>query len=294
MKKLLLSLLLAQITIISFGQTGWYLNFEDTTYLDRVIIDTNNNHSNIWQIGQPNKTVFTNAKSSPNVIITDSENPYPTNDTSSFTIIHIASYGWFYQYPKVDLGGWYYVNSDSLTDYGYFEFSTDIGNTWYRTDSILGYCTWGAVEELPVFTGNTNGWKHFYYCFDPPVILNLGDTILYKFTFISDSVQTNKDGIMFDNLVFEDFYESIPEIENDNLIKIYPNPTNSNLFIESNTNAQNAIIQIYNSTGKLLYENYSFNEEYINTKALNLAKGIYFLKYSDGKHYTVKSFIVQE
>jgi len=290
MKQILLSLLLAQIAITSFGQAFWEINFDDNTYLNKIIIDTIHNPSNIWQIGPPNKSVFTNAISNPNVIITDSTNSYPTNDTSSFTIIHIARYGWSLQYPKVDLGGWYFVNSDTLTDFGYFDFSADKGNTWYKADSSLGACTWGAVEELPTFTGNSDGWKHFYYCFNTPVQVNMGDTILYRFTFISDSIQTNKDGIMFDNLHFEDWYESIQEIQNDNLISIYPNPVNDKLYININKRSGSEIFQIIDYQGKIVCEKNNLTENYIDVSML--ANGIFILKYSDKKYYSIKKFVV--
>ena len=282
--------MLTQIAITSFGQPIWEINFDDTTFQNRVVIDTIINPNNIWQIGQPNKTVFTNANSNPNVILTDTIHYFPTNDTSSFTIIHIACDGWLIQYPKVDIGGWYYVNSDTLTDYGYIDFSADQGNTWYRADSSLGFCTWGAIEELPVFTGNSNGWKHFYYCLQTPFQVNMGDTILYRFTFITDSLQTNKDGIMFDDLHFEDWSEGIAEIEIENLISIYPNPVNDKLHIEINQGSKLGRVQIINTQGLLLYDNRNLTENYIDVSQLK--NGIYILKYFDKEFYSIKRFTV--
>lgn len=289
MKKLLLLISLTLVSATSFGQWQWNINFDDTTYLSRIIIDT----SSIWEVGHPNKTVFTTANSSPNVIATDTLNSYPTNDTSSFTIIHIANIGWSLNYPKVDIGGWYYVNSDTITDHGYIDFSSDHGITWFNLDSAVNneFCTWGAVQELPTFSGNSNGWKHFYYCLHTTGTVNVGDTILYRFTFVSDSVQTNKDGLMFDDLHFEDWAEGIQEYQNDNLISIYPNPTNENLYIRKTKNNNNSSIEIFDCKGQLVLVNRSFKEESIDTK--NLQNGLYLLKYSDTKNYSVKRFVVQ-
>jgi len=291
MKKLLLSITLILIAATSFGQPSWGLNFDNSTYLNRVVIDTSSNPNNIWQIGHPNKTIFDSANSNPNVIVTDTINPYLINDTSSFTIIHIATDGWALGYPKVDIGGWYSVNSDTLTDYGYIDFSPDHGNTWFRADSSEGFCTWGAIEELPTFTGNSNGWKHFYYCLQVPFPVPIGDTILYRFTFISDSVQTSKDGLMFDDLHFEDWAEGIQEIQNDNLISISPNPTSYELRIHRTKVSDNQKVQILNYTGQLLYDNANFIGETIDTR--QLSNGIYLLKYSDTNNFSIKIFIVQ-
>jgi len=291
MKQFALSISLLLIAANSFGQWTWGINFEDPGTLDKIKIDTVSNPNNTWQIGNPNKTLFNAANSEPNVIVTDTINPYPPNDTSSFTVIHIAEGGWVYNYPKVDIGGWYFVDSDSLTDYGYIDYSPDLGNTWYLVDSTRGACTWGAIEDLPTFTGNSNGWKHFYYCLEIPQVVSFGDTILYRFNFISDSVQTNKDGLMFDDLQFEDWIEGVPEIQNDNLIKLFPNPTSDVLRINSANLSDYSSVQIFNYLGQVMYDNPKFNEETIETRFL--PNGIYLLKYSDLKNFAVKTFEVE-
>lgn len=292
MKRFFLSLTLTFIAATSFGQGVWGIDFEVITVLDRVLVDTIHDPNNIWQIGHPNKLIFNTAYSNPNAIVTDTLGFYPTNDTSSFTIIHLASLGWVLNYPKVDIGGWYYVNSDTLTDYGYIDFSTDLGNTWYKADSSEGSCSWGAVEELPTFTGNSNGWKHFYYCLTPQseFPIDQGDTILYRFTFISDSVQTNKEGLMFDDLHFEDWAEGIEEFQNDNLISIFPNPTSDRLTIERARYSDKPKIQIINYNGQVIVDDQNFIGTTIDTQLLT--NGIYLLMYSDSKNFAIKKFAI--
>ena len=290
MKKLLLLTSLTLIAATSFGQSFWNLNFDDSTYLNRVVIDTTSNPNNIWQIGHPNKTIFTTSHSSPNVIATDTLNSYPINDTSSFTIIHIAAAGWQYNYDIIYIDGWYSVNSDTLTDYGYIEFSPDLGNNWFMVTMNHG-CCFDCCDELPTFTGNSNGWQHFHYCLCTSTPLNIGDTVLYRFTFISDNIQTNKDGLMFDDLQFEDMIEGINEIQNDNLISISPNPTSVELRIHRTKVSDNSRVQILNYTGQILSDNSNFIGETINTRPLS--DGIYLLKYSDTKNFSIKKFIVQ-
>src|SRR5262245_57061736 len=131
MKKLLLSISMLLISSISFAQFYFYtIDFEDTSSLYRLRIDTASNPNNIWQVGAPQKTVFTSAYSSPNVIVTDTINPYPINDTSSFTIVNIAGAGYVVVHTA-SLFGQYSVNSDTLTDFGMIEFSPDNGTSWY-------------------------------------------------------------------------------------------------------------------------------------------------------------------
>jgi hypothetical protein len=180
-------------------------------------------------------------------------------------------------YPKVDIGGWYNVDSDTLTDFGYIDFSPDKGNTWYLADNHHGYCLWGPGEELPTFNGNSGGWKHFYYCLDLPVQVNLNDTILYRFTFISDANQTNKDGLMFDNLHFEDWSEGIEELNGD-LISIYPNPFITHTTIKSSIYLKNATFVLYNSFGKIVMEILDFSGESITLNRDELTNGLYILE----------------
>jgi hypothetical protein len=290
MKIFLLSISLTCIVVTSFGQMVWDISFDDTTFLDRIVVDTNSNPNNIWKIGHPNKTVFTTANSSPNVIVTDTMNSYPPNDTSSFTVIHLAGQGWQFGYPKIDIGGWYSVNSDTLTDYGYIEFSADLGNSWLLVDNYTNMCSWEDTMELPVFSGNSNGWKHFYHCIKPPTTVNEGDTILYRFTFISDNLQTNKDGLMFDDLHFEDWAEGIEEFQNDNLISIFPNPATAILTIQRTCTNNLQSIQVINCFGQVLYNDNNFTNNFIDIKQLK--NGIYYLKYSNTKEFSIKKFVV--
>jgi len=295
MKKYLLSISLVIISTSSFGQWVWDLTFDDTSYINRVIIDTIDNPSNIWQIGQPNKTIFNSAYSFPNVIATDLLNFYPSHDTSSFTIIHIANLGWLHDADIIYIDGWYYVNSDTLTDYAYIEFSPDHGNTWFNIDSTQNNgCCFDGYQELPIFSGNSFGWKHFHYCLCATTPVTFGDTVLYRFTFISDNVQTNKDGIMFDDLHFTDEIEGIKEIQNNNPITIFPNPTQDKITIEAkSTKAQDYDLSIKNIQGQeVLNEKINL----INVRTIdvsNMSNGVYILSLRNEKENFVRKIVVQ-
>ncbi len=209
-------------------------DFDDSDYCDRFLIDTVSNPNNVWQIGIPQKNIFAEAHSQKRAIVTDTLNSYPSNDTSSFTFVHLADNGFTYPHTVV-IGGFYKVNSDTLTDYGKIEFSPDKGITWIELfhDSINLDCPSYALPK-PVFSGNSNGWKSFtegFECFGEVYNIEQGDTLYYRFTFISDSVQTNKEGLMFDDLVFQDYAEGIPEIGNKDIIQLSPNPASIQLNV---------------------------------------------------------------
>jgi hypothetical protein len=127
------------------------------------------------------------------------------------------------------LHGYYWANSDTLNDFGEIEFSPDNGNTWINliTDTVYNdnYYWWG---EKPTLTGNSNGWKKFDVSLsDLGYVFNIyyTDTIQYRFTFVSDSIQDSLGGLMYDLLYFEDWVEGINDVNSNSFnIEISPNP----------------------------------------------------------------------
>lgn len=175
-----------------------------------LYIDSVNNPNNSWQVGMPQKTTFTTSYSVPNVLVTDTVNPYPANDTSAFYIGYTttepsASIHW----EHWDLSFKYAVDSDSLTDRGFIEFSTDNGITWIdliNDPAYANYVSWwvsGSGNTPPVLTGSSGGWKSAVAILDfLAIALNIpeGTFIQWRFSFISDAVQNNRDGLMYDNI----------------------------------------------------------------------------------------------
>ena len=303
MKKIF-TLFFVFITVISYSQVYWAynINFEDISQLFRLEIDTISNPNNIWQIGSPQKTTLSNAYSSPNVIITDTVNSYPINDTSVFIIKHIACFGLFVG-GYVDLVGYYYVNSDTLKDYGKIEFSHDNGTSWVDllNDSILidtinnHYWYWSNLDK-PTLTGNSNGWNGFFVNIGKLggfYKVQIGDTVLYRFSFISDSIQTNKDGLMFDNLQFDDFYEGIEEISC-KFIKseCFPNPAKDVLTIKFE-NEENSSFElfVFDITGKQIYNQTNMKSNQLSFSVADFKKAIYIYKLVNQKGITIQKFI---
>jgi hypothetical protein len=292
MKKLITILTVLMLTNTTFAQWEYYIDF-DSPYSqnNHIIIDTISNPNNVWQIGVPDKTVFDSAFSITHAIVTDTLNYYPVNDTSYFILKHIRP-GNQGGNESLQLNFWFKFNSDSLTDFGMVEASIDNGITWINllTEDITYNLQW--LEPKPVLTGNSNGWQHFSLELSSLTYeLGYSDTLLYKFTFISDSSQTNKDGWMIDDFQLNDWWEGIYEFENNNKINLYPNPSNGNVTIESDIKSLRELsIEVYNETGMLVL-NMELNS---NKLRLDLPNGMYFIKLiDDSKIYLKKLMIIK-
>ncbi len=239
-----------------FSQWSYTFNFEDTSeYYNFLKIDAGSPLStNSWQIGSPDKAIFTLANSSPNVIVTDTVNFYQSNDSSVFEIYQVNDFGQRCV-PMYYFSGYYWVNSDTLTDFGKIEVSPDMGTSWIDLIDDPNYSNMAQwYSEKPTFTGNSEGWKYFHVdlhgllsCFG--VNFTPTDTIIYRFTFISDSIQTQKDGLMFDDLYFHfEHGVGLAEANGNQKINVFPNPATIAIQFEENILA----IDIYDSRGNLV------------------------------------------
>ena len=174
--------------------------------------------TSIWQIGKPNKTIFNSSFNSNNSIVTDTINSYPINDSSYFYAIYHPQWLWEYLgwvFPfQIDF--YHRFNSDSINDFGLIQLSIDGGNTWFNCLS-QEYKSWyypsmnsheilntGVIQyDSIAITGTSNGWIHSIITkeiaeMNQPMIFI--DSVIVKFSFHSDNLQTNKDGWQIDNL----------------------------------------------------------------------------------------------
>jgi hypothetical protein len=285
------NLLSAQIPCWSEHQMIYYVNFDDGNCMEGLAIDTASNVNNVWQIGAPQKNVFNNSYSAPNAIVTDTLNSYPANDTSSFIFSHIASLG-FYYHHTVSIEGYFYVNSDTLNDFGLIELSPDNGNTWYDIVNDPQF-TSSWESQKPILTGNSNGWNYFKFntlSIADPLGITYGDTLKYRFTFISDENQDTFDGLMFDNFVFEDYMEGIDELGSNRIeSKSYPNPVSNSVTVEINNPQLSAFeLQLIDVTGKEVLSANLFNQNSIELDISTLDPGIYtyIIRSSDKKNWS--------
>ena len=300
MKKLLLSFSVTLVAATSFGQWQWSVDFDSPYYLNRIVIDNVTNSNCAWQVGQPSKTVFTSSHSVPNSIVTDTLNPVPPNDTSIFYLKH-ARDNITMPFHVFVLHFWYQMNGDT-TDFGTIEISPDTGHTWINvlTEDTSFQMDWEYPK--PTLKGSTSGWQSFdlnmmtwasatNWGFPILPIYMTADTILFRFTYITDSSSVPHDGWIIDDFFLEDWAEGIEAIENNRLISISPNPTSDEIRIHRTKSSDNERVQILNYAGQILIEDLHFKEETINVGYL--PNGIYLLKYSDTKNFSIQKFIIQ-
>lgn len=289
MKNKFISTLLILFTSLKlFSQNYYEISFEETglnenDFRHKLFIDTISNANNIWQIGPPQKSLFSSAATPPNAIVTDTLNYYPINDTSSFILKHVANLGFAMPY-NVTFGGKYFVNSDTLTDFGKIEFSPNNGSTWIDlTDpTYASSIYWNNPHIQPVFTGNSSGWKQFradIQGLSPLFNIQNNDTVLFRFTFISDGIQTNKDGLMFDSLFVWDTPPLGIKNINSKDIDVFTHPNPSMTFINivfDKIKTENSTIKIFNDKGEIVEEiMIQINENKISIDINDFPEGIY-------------------
>lgn len=277
MKKLILVPLLLSSY---FGNAQWSCNntitFDrgDSLYPIIITIDTIHYHHNIWQIGAPHKTVFSSAFSSPNAIVTDTLNHFPVNDTSVFVMgIPKRAPLLTFMPPFYELQFYYQLNIDTGT-IAKVDISIDNGLHWSNvSDSLPPFFYW--ISDTAKFLTSTTGWTSFrmHGC-----MACSGDSsiILFRFTFISDSVPALRDGWIIDNINISYWCEGyVSQLQTSKSISIFPNPTSSYLTVTSTNEISQ--IAISNLLGQTLFT-HDYNSEKVEVDVADLPKGVYLIK----------------
>jgi len=289
MKKNFLILAILVISVVAVkGQNIFYtcvINFEDNPCWEASYFNVDIPSSkHMWQVAVPNKTVFDSAWSAPKAILTDSAGSYPVNDTSGFIIKFLLP-----EYCECApvIGAHYKIDSDSLRDFGLIEYSVDHGSTWLNvlSDTVIPDVYW--ITPRPVLTGRIHQWSEFH-AFVPEYIRN--DTLYYRFTFISDSVQTNQDGWMLDDIELVTHTEGIPVIGSQNEINIYPNPAAGAIMISAKTFLGEMEVSVFDILGQLRLQQKMDHDE-AGVDISGLGQGLYMVKVRDSDKYVVKRII---
>jgi len=283
--KLLFTLIASFIGFGVFGQYAFHETFEYPfdAYRANFTIDTVNCSNNIWQIGKPQKTVFHGAYSSPNVIITDTLNPYPINDTSIFYLRTVGMY-----HGLLSLIFYYRLDIDTLSS-AKIEVSGDVGLNWINpmTEDTTYMFYW--VGGKPRLDTSTSGWRLFNLNMDTWSYAYPGhhvdtfphyrtsDTILYRFTFISGNSSMHGDGWMMDNFLGENTV-TVGVGDADKISScVFPNPTKGTIYLHPDfTTSDEDRIVVYNMEGQQVY---TTSPPASLPVSLPLPDGVYTLKY---------------
>ncbi|MCB0480923.1 MAG: hypothetical protein KDC83_05790 [Flavobacteriales bacterium] len=285
----LISLISSPINSQTITPDGFFIEFNDPRAdLNRLFIDTVSNPNNIWQIGKTNKrTIITG---NIRVLATDTSKDYPVNDTSHFIVTFIAGKK-FISFGFLDFEYNYKVQADSLRDYGKLEFSINNGLTWINpytvpvSDSVraeyLGLETYTGTDLEKVQKWQTTGFT-LLNGFSNKILL--GDTILFRFSFVSDSISNLYDGWVIRDIYLEIDPHSVSEKQNPtaachttvliqkDMLKIMHDENNSHNVQE---------FRLIGRNGEIILKSLMEYESSIELKAPHLKSGIYFWTISD-------------
>jgi hypothetical protein len=204
------------------------------------------------------------------------------NDSSSF-IIKALTYSSGDDIPVI--GGWYKFDSDSLHDFGRIDISYDHGVTWQ--DVLTSSIFWFTPK--PVFTGRVYQWTEFFGWLQP---ITMYDTIYYRYTFISDTIQTNQQGWMLDDIYLIDHIEGIDEQIQSGDILIFPNPARDKIFIVNKRFSVSMDVLVMNILGQLQFGQ-SINSSDATIDISSLKQGFYFVKINSGGKQSVARILKQ-
>lgn len=312
MKKLFFLLTISLTTLQSFAQ--WTEFVWDTITFEApyeyLIIDTSS--QNIWQIGAPNKIFFDSAYSINNAIVTDTLNFYPINNNSYFDL-RIGAFNYNYYYPDdIFIEIKHKFDTDTLKDGGFISVSYDQGLTWMNiiNDTVYGQATpsWDNLNLYNYydtlyngefgFSGHSNGWITTMFSWHYIPVKNnidvIGDTMIVRFNFISDSIENNNEGWMIDNikLYSVDLGGGINDTKSLKF-NITPNPMNEISIIELESYSE-IQLSIFNIQGQLVRQKRYFNNQSIIINKANFNSGIYFVKIrTDSNLIGIKKLIIK-
>lgn len=279
-----------------YGQMSYdSVSFETPT--DKIVFDPPT--GNLWQIGSPQKTFFNSTYAGTKAIVTDTINSFPPGDTSSFIYIIRDPY------TKTCLTCMRFhhkYDMDTLTDQGLIDGSYDGGNSWIPLSDTFGsgyldgaYFTWfsdfhestGQKSLHPQITsGKSDGWIESTFCWrwflpvkEDTIILN-PDSLMIRFTFISNNEIKEKEGWLIDEIVTSSAGLEICSglhKEEPRSLSLHPNPFSSKAILSSTESLQQATLLFYNSTGQLVQQMKNLSGQAISIEKGSLVPGLYFI-----------------
>ncbi len=307
MKKILiLSLLFLPLLLQGqIHETFGDLLYADTLKLDPLHnwISIDNPESNIWEVGQPGKNYFDQPLSGVTAMMTDSNDYYGTNLNDYFTI----TLPWYDHFWGEGILSFYHkYDTDDDTEGGLIEVSYNEGVSWMNvkddTDHIetsfigLPESTIGGGEFG--FSGISDGWQYvelywFWFALVKKSNADYSDFPMIRFRFISDGIETQKEGWMIDDIIFRGYEVSgnIDDYSRFNAL-VYPNPSSSVITLRIPPTSEDALYYVvYDSSGK----KFKTKEISSDQEILHFEKqGLYLLSvYGDRLLYSEK-IVIQE
>ncbi len=286
----------------------------DTSAQAYFLIDTMR-PNNIWQYAKVNKPGF--AQTNYTVLTTDSVADYPVNDTS-YVLFSIAIDNSMYsKYSFISFGITLHhkYRTDSLHDGIAIEFYDTFMHNW---EKLKGYYANIGTPLLTCNYDSSYNWNGYLStAYNVPkggtklqaeyARLAFGlsarkgskgvtDTLLFRLSFWSDSVDTHKEGRLIDTIIIESNFFIIGNVQE---CKLTPNAylayyDNGSIVINSlETENRKAEFTLYDMAGRaVLYDRVVYGINMINVKDIPSAYYIVHIKNQRGV-FTKKIFIGQ-
>lgn len=249
----------------------------------------------VWQVGTSVKAI---GATNYGVLITDTVNGYPPNWTGS----NLLTIPWFYGgdqavgqglqlLDSIDLYASWRLDSDSLQDMGHIELSMDSGQHWLdlSTPHPLVQSSFYVNQSLGNILLSGTGNVDAFWRIDAKTYIedSLGNTyaperLLFRTTFLSDSIDNSREGWAYHYFEAHLFYatpESIHEEQFSLEARIFPNPTFGEVQVQLDGGShQGATLQVINSLGQVVEQTTITNAVHSLDLSEN-APGLYHLVY---------------
>lgn len=231
-------------------------------------------------------------------LVTDTAQYYKPGSVSSFTIFKNTGDEYNYTDGNFLLSFYHKMNSDAGNDGGFIEVSFDYGQTWTNVvfDSVnlelsepqFGLNMYTGDQLLangqPGFSGDISEWTLVEVPFSIYIMLKKPRAVLVRFTFVSDSLQDEKEGWAIDNVKLSrvDLPGGLDQLNKASTIfSTSPNPCVDELQISARSGKLNGTISIYSIEGKLVTEHTLDNIQTQKFDTRKLPAGMYSILYRD-------------
>lgn len=185
--------------------------------------------------------------------------PFDASDYTDFAITFDYAYGKMAS-----------TNKESI----FIQLSKDCGQNWSIKRKVSLLNNYSIATEDEFFPTNDSLWIHQEYTF--PLGSFKVNNLMVRFLFDGDG----GNNVFIDNINISDVSELdlTSEVWN-NQLKIYPNPANSTLKLETKKGTLDGKVQLYDIYGKIIYTATTKDEQAITIHLDTFAEGTYFLHY---------------
>lgn len=286
------------------------IDFESPTYY--LSIDTSS--ANVWQVCKPNKTFFDSAYSADSAIVTNCIGFYPDTNHSYFDL-----YITYENHPGYPADMFYEFkhkyHTENGLDGGYISVSFDMGDSWINIidepednfwDELPGFDSYNLYTSEDTlfngeygFSGNSKDWitTEFSWLVIPVTAEKsaIGDTMIMRFNFISDSSSSDHEGWMIDDIrLFSIEVWGIDDLNASMPVEVYPNPANSELYIELDREYQRIDVEVFDMAGKRIGRYHFAGTDRFSLDCSAMKDGMYLLRTTlDSDYYKYKKLIIR-